>query len=645
MRALFDERLLQDGLLLRREGGPKGQHRFADSASQRRVVRGWGLEPLRIVEIVNRNRVPGPPTLRPQQLATAIGRDHPKPGSERSAVHVEVGLHAVHHQPNFLRRFLLLEGASKEPTDPSSNLSVSRSIHVDEGRPIASCEANEQLGGLAVLKWQWPHGLVLGLGLCRRREEGQPFHRFVLPKSPGIPGGMNPNRTTLALTLVLAACGKPTFDPGQLMANALTSCPDCPPTGYAPSDAGEGFVVHEWGTLTSVLGSDGLLLPGLHHEEEDLPGFVADRVSQVGAYPFTNTFQKMETPVTYFYSAEPMTAAVSVRFRDGLLTQWFPWVQRVAPPVYERDGVVTDAWLSSSMSLPQSCSANFTRPFSEASSTLDWGDVRVLARDARPELAGPIGDSTWGFARNVASNPLEVVSPDGTSKQHERFLFYRGLGDFQLPVTATVRSQRCAPDIVTFVNAGAAPAGRVLLMHVTTSGAAFVEVGDVGAQPVEASVSEQLQPLPEFVTALKAKLMENLVADGLYTDEAKAMVDTWERSYFLTPGLRALYLLPQAETDALIPLSITPAPKELKRTMVIRLELLSPTVEVGLSSVLARLPFDPLARAEVMALGRFAEPHLTRAIGLSNSKVERAAGEELLREIRGVRRWAPVIAQ
>ena len=32
----------------------------------------------------------------------------------------------------------------------------------------------------------------------------------------------------------------------------------------------DGFVVHEWGTLTSVIGSDGSLLPGLHHEEEDL---------------------------------------------------------------------------------------------------------------------------------------------------------------------------------------------------------------------------------------------------------------------------------------------------------------------------------------------------------------------------------------
>src|SRR5262245_18892936 len=34
---------------------------------------------------------------------------------------------------------------------------------------------------------------------------------------------------------------------------------------------GYGFVVHEWGTDTIVVGSDGSMQRGLHHEEEDLP--------------------------------------------------------------------------------------------------------------------------------------------------------------------------------------------------------------------------------------------------------------------------------------------------------------------------------------------------------------------------------------
>ncbi len=37
--------------------------------------------------------------------------------------------------------------------------------------------------------------------------------------------------------------------------------------------------MHEWGTDTVVVGSDGSLQRGLHHEEEDLPAFVYDRLT------------------------------------------------------------------------------------------------------------------------------------------------------------------------------------------------------------------------------------------------------------------------------------------------------------------------------------------------------------------------------
>ena len=74
-----------------------------------------------------------------------------------------------------------------------------------------------------------------------------------------------------------------------LMTLALGSLPACSSSvGVGSSDdpvpgpsldpapgryAGHGFVVHEWGTDTIVVGSDGSLQRGLHHEEEDLPSF------------------------------------------------------------------------------------------------------------------------------------------------------------------------------------------------------------------------------------------------------------------------------------------------------------------------------------------------------------------------------------
>ncbi|MHA4875279.1 hypothetical protein, partial [Enterococcus faecium] len=41
--------------------------------------------------------------------------------------------------------------------------------------------------------------------------------------------------------------------------------------GVGTSFSGKGFVVHEWGTNTVVVGSDGSMQTGMHHEEEDLP--------------------------------------------------------------------------------------------------------------------------------------------------------------------------------------------------------------------------------------------------------------------------------------------------------------------------------------------------------------------------------------
>ena len=53
------------------------------------------------------------------------------------------------------------------------------------------------------------------------------------------------------------------------------------------------------------------------------------------------------------------------------------------------------------------------------------------------------------------------------------------------------------------------------------------------------------------------------------------MVNTWKTSYFQNDGIRVLFVLPQSWTDAFIPMSIVPKPKQVVRVMVGRLELLS----------------------------------------------------------------------
>src|SRR5947208_14120232 len=94
-----------------------------------------------------------------------------------------------------------------------------------------------------------------------------------------------------------------------------------------------GFVAHEWGTFTSVQGSDATQLEWSPLVSSELPKFVYDSSRNCGnarrvaeSKASFLTLQRMETPVIYFYSDQPRTVDVAVRFPQGNVTEWFPQV-------------------------------------------------------------------------------------------------------------------------------------------------------------------------------------------------------------------------------------------------------------------------------------------------------------------------------
>lgn len=102
-----------------------------------------------------------------------------------------------------------------------------------------------------------------------------------------------------------------------------------------------GFVAHEWGTFTSVQGGDGALLGWRPLETSRLPKFVYDwtrprlRRQPAAQQAFGKggliTLQRMETPVIYFYADRERTVDVTVRFPQGLITEWYPQTDRIGP--------------------------------------------------------------------------------------------------------------------------------------------------------------------------------------------------------------------------------------------------------------------------------------------------------------------------
>src|SRR5206468_5350870 len=117
-------------------------------------------------------------------------------------------------------------------------------------------------------------------------------------------------------------------------ATAITS--SATPASTRTSDP-IALTVHEWGTFTSIAGPDGAAvdwhaLAG----PSDLPCFVERSAFNIkGALAGT---VRMETPVLYFYAPRETTVDVRVRFRGGVITEWFPHalVQQSNTPITPR---------------------------------------------------------------------------------------------------------------------------------------------------------------------------------------------------------------------------------------------------------------------------------------------------------------------
>src|SRR6266571_192536 len=91
--------------------------------------------------------------------------------------------------------------------------------------------------------------------------------------------------------------------------------------GLGMEPAPTRFVVHEWGTFTSVVGEDGVPIAWHPLEQpRDLPGFVYVGTPK-GRLAATI---RMETPVLYFYSDHDVDASVRVDFPGGQITEWYP---------------------------------------------------------------------------------------------------------------------------------------------------------------------------------------------------------------------------------------------------------------------------------------------------------------------------------
>ncbi|HUA65225.1 MAG TPA: hypothetical protein VME24_05210 [Alphaproteobacteria bacterium] len=368
--------------------------------------------------------------------------------------------------------------------------------------------------------------------------------------------------------------------------------------------ADELWQIHEWGTFTSLQDESGRALGGINTDDEPVPRFVHgvplaiqphDDIPQIGGkgiqYCHPDVTMRLETPVIYFHppedsAGEPRTD-VSVKFRGGWLTEFYPNAISDAPA--QTSGVFQFVPLSS-----------------DTLGHLEWNDLQIGGGWPLVQTSAHV----WTSPRDVRA--AQVRAAGGES---EKFLFYRGVGHVDAPLKVSrgdsggellFRSQ-----LEGLPLAGPLAIKSLWLVDIRTDGKiAFRTLPSVtlGSDSNKVLSRTRAGFAPEDFSAgnfdkLKSSLKSALMSEGLYDDEAQALLNTWQASYFKSPGLRVFFIVPRAWTDYYLPLQIS-LPARIQRVMVGRIELVTPEQREILEK-LSGLPADTIERQVEQFAGEF----------------------------------------
>lgn len=338
------------------------------------------------------------------------------------------------------------------------------------------------------------------------------------------------------------------------------------------------LIVHEWGTMTTLHAADGTPQTRLNLIEpaEALPAFVEHfEPSQPEFLPFapfvkgarargrTDVTMRLETPVLYFYDPGNVVSGrsfnIRVQMRGGVLNDFYP---RASAGMY-RNGVAQGR-KSAAITLDDSWTG-----------ALEWKGVVLDDAVAVPKTSAAV----WLAPRQTRATKVRVGA------QGEHYLFYRGLAN-AAALLDTQHSRKTvvlrAPRDKRWLGADPATISRVWLVDVRADGSlAFATRTNLALS--RDVVSEPLAHIDRFgaadfgkgrFTELWASMKTELIAAGLYADEAQAMLATWQTSYFRKPGLRVFYTVPRAWTEHFLPLELS-VPHEATRVLVGRIDLMT----------------------------------------------------------------------
>jgi hypothetical protein len=279
--------------------------------------------------------------------------------------------------------------------------------------------------------------------------------------------------------------------------------------------------VHEWGVWRIRRGD----VDHLADLERELPAFVVRPNGQPPTFlpePPSEELFIADKPVVFFYSPTTMNVTYTVGFAGGEPMFHFPQAVRGEIP-------------------------------SSRLAVLRFSGQVEPRGTATPEPLAPVAAGHfWHALRSVGADFVRTdLARTGTINAREAFFFYDGRVRFDSPVRNVGNGHDVARARFSW------PGSAVASVWVTD-----------GSTCKRVTRSGRAQSACTLAQA-RLELRRALVSSGLSAAETESLLITWDHDLFDAGPARAIYLLPRASYDAMLPVTIDPAPRELVRTGVV----------------------------------------------------------------------------
>jgi len=216
--------------------------------------------------------------------------------------------------------------------------------------------------------------------------------------------------------------------------------------------------------------------------------------------------------------------------------------------------------------------------------------------------------------RDVKADDVFINQPYAGGIQKERFVYYDGL----IP-TPKGLSIKVAGEKVALLSQAAESVYDVTVVDLRNASkirVARLDKMEPGAEVKAVAFAEGDQT--KWPSEPIAALIKQLQSAGLNEDEARSMATVWRKDFFETEGVNVFYRLSQEAYDKALPLTVTPKPENVVRTLLIHHPHCEPDLGDRVMALVQQLDAPKFAdrldaQNRLKKLGRAAFIHLVRA--------------------------------